>query len=142
MNEESITVLAVDDNRSERYLVKSRLSKWGYRVLEAASAEQALDVMAKLESPPDLIVSDQVMPDMDGIGLLRRVRKAYPYIPFVMLTGHGSIDKAVASMKQGADDYLIKPVRDLELRRTVRRCLKLHRLSLENEELKDYLNDL
>jgi DNA-binding NtrC family response regulator len=71
----------------------------------------------------DLVVSDLVMPEMDGAGLLRRVRQQWPQLPFILVTAHGSVDSAVAAMKEGADDYLLKPLHRDELVLVVKRLL-------------------
>ncbi|MCP4111767.1 MAG: sigma-54-dependent Fis family transcriptional regulator [Desulfobacteraceae bacterium] len=140
MNNKS-TVMIVDDHKSERFILKSRLGKWGYSVLEADSVVGAFNYLES-DLIPDLVISDQMMPDTDGIEFLRKVKKNYRNVPFIMLTGHGSIDKAVISMREGADDYLIKPVNPQKLQTTITRSLKFHQLDKEYKELKNYLKNL
>lgn len=136
---EETNILIVDDTRGALFLLKSHLEKWGYSPLTSSTGADALRLLK--ENEVDLIISDQVMPGMDGIELLSRVKELYD-IPFIMLTGHGSIDKAVVSIKQGADDYITKPYNPDELKNTIKRSLTYYRLSRENKELKDYLSDL
>jgi DNA-binding NtrC family response regulator len=87
----------------------------------AGSGEEALQALENTAC--DLVVSDLVMPEMDGTGLLRRVRQQWPQLPFILVTAHGSIDSAVAAMKEGADDYLLKPLHRDELVLVVKRLL-------------------
>ncbi len=140
MRSEQATILIVDDTRGALFLLKSHLEKWGYSALPSASGAEALRILE--QNDVDMVISDQVMPKMDGIELLRKVREAYEDIPFIVLTGHGSIDKAVVSIKQGADDYITKPYNPEELKNAIRRSLNYQRLSKENKELKNYLSDL
>lgn len=137
---ESATILAVDDTPSALFLLESQLQEWGYHSIGVDSGEKALQVLKSVSV--DLIISDQVMPEMDGIELLHTVKKLFEEIPFIMLTAHGSIDKAVTSIKQGADDYLIKPYNADDLKSAIQRSLNYLRLSRENKELKDYLHSL
>ncbi|MCP4353191.1 MAG: sigma-54-dependent Fis family transcriptional regulator [Desulfobacterales bacterium] len=138
---EQATILIVDDTRGALFLLKSHLEKWGYSALSSSSGAEALSILDK-NNNIDMVISDQVMPEMDGIELLRKVRETYEDIPFIVLTGHGSIDKAVISMKHGADDYITKPYNPDELKNAIRRSLNYYRLSKENKELKNYLSDL
>jgi DNA-binding NtrC family response regulator len=108
--------------------------------LSAGSGQDALGIIRK--TPVDLIISDQMMPVMDGIDLLKRVKSVQEDIPFIMLTAHGSIDRAVAAIKEGAYHYLTKPFNAEELQTIIRRALDFRRLSRENKELKTYLSDL
>lgn len=137
---EEITILAVDDTQSSLFLLELQLKEWGYKTLLAGSGQEALEILEI--NPVDLIISDQVMPEMDGIELLHVVKKQYEEIPFIMLTAHGSIDKAVMSIKRGADDYFQKPYNVDELKIAIEHSLSYSRISKENKELKDYLNSL
>ncbi|MCP4694353.1 MAG: response regulator, partial [Desulfobacterales bacterium] len=120
-NMEEATILIVDDTRSSLLLLKFYLEKWGYVPLTAGSGQEALAVID--EHKVDLIISDQVMPGMDGIEFLRAVKKHNEDVPFIMLTAYGSIDKAVISIKQGANDYITKPYKPDELKVVVERSL-------------------
>ncbi len=119
-------ILVVDDKQSFRYMIKGYLEDAGYHVTSADGGGEAL---AELERMPfDLVLSDMVMPEMDGVTLLRRIRSTMPLLPFVLITAHGSVDGAVAAMKVGADDYLLKPLNWEELLLVVERLLAHSRL--------------
>jgi len=87
----------------------------------------------------DLLLTDVNMPGLDGFGLLREARKLDPNLVVVMLTGYGTIESAVKAMREGAEDYITKPVIDEEMLLTVERALKQRRLTQENEQLKRQL---
>lgn len=131
------TVLIVDDEKSARFFLDMHLVQWGYATLQAASGAEALQILD--EHNVDIILSDQVMPNMDGLQLLTRVREEKGDIPFVVITAHGSIGDAVAYLKEGANDYILKPINVEELKATIKRCLHIGRLSEENRKLKDQL---
>ncbi len=100
------TILIVDDNQSDLFLLQEYLEEWGYTPLPAQSGAEALELFKS--HAVDLIVSDLQMDEMDGIELLKRVKQENPGMPFIMLTAHKDVTKAVSAMKQGADDYLSK----------------------------------
>jgi DNA-binding NtrC family response regulator len=116
-------------------MLKRYLEDAGYRTTCVAGGTEAL---AELERAHyDLVLSDMVMPEMDGVTLLRRVRSNHPQLPFVLITGHGSIDSAVAAMKEGADDYLLKPLNRDELLLVVERLLAQARLRVSYNRMLD-----
>ncbi|PKN19437.1 MAG: sigma-54-dependent Fis family transcriptional regulator [Deltaproteobacteria bacterium HGW-Deltaproteobacteria-6] len=125
MNSE-LRILVVDDKASFRFLVTEFLADAGYQSAGAGSADEALQELARL--PYDLIISDLVMPDADGIELLRTVHRRWPELPFILITAHGSVESAVAAMKEGADDYLLKPLNREELLVVVGRLLENTRI--------------
>jgi DNA-binding NtrC family response regulator len=104
----SKTILFVDDEDTVRTFVSRTLRRDGYEVLEAdtlAAARQQLS-----DHWIDMILLDRMLPDGEGLTLLRELQKGEVKIPVIMLTAHGAIDNAVAAMKMGAHDYLTKPV--------------------------------
>jgi len=101
-------VLIVDDDATTRSGLADLVGAWGYDVAVAADGVEALDRAA--EEPPAVVVSDLVMPRMDGMALLAALRRDHPDAAVIMLTGQGSIETAVQAMKDGAYDYLTKPV--------------------------------
>ncbi|CAN5248876.1 sigma-54 dependent transcriptional regulator [soil metagenome] len=128
------TIMIVDDEKNTREGLKWALESTGAEVQLAADGEQAL---VRLGSQPvDLILSDLKMPKVDGMELLDHVREEFPETDFVMLTGHGTVETAVAAMKKGAFDYLIKPVNLDELRMLVDRVFEQKELKQENERLR------
>jgi len=132
------TILIVDDKTSFRFLVQGYLVDAGYTTICANNGASALEVLEK--QSVDLILSDLVMPEMDGVALLTVVQQQYAQIPFVVLTAHGSVESAVAAMKQGADDYLLKPLIREELLLTVARSLDGARLRQRCDQMEGLLN--
>ena len=122
----ALRILVVDDMPSFRFLMTGFLADAGYTVAGVGSAAEALQELARI--PYELVVSDLVMPDADGLELLRRVRRQWPELPFILITAHGSVDSAVAAMKEGADDYLLKPLHRDELLVVVGRLLENTRI--------------
>ncbi|WP_224981681.1 sigma-54-dependent transcriptional regulator [Geomonas agri] len=122
----SARLLVVDDKKSYRFMIKGYLEDAGYQVECAASGGESLALLE--QDGFDLVLSDMVMPEMDGMTLLRQVRSSHPLLPFVVITAHGSIDTAVAAMKEGANDYLLKPLIQEELLVVVERLLECARL--------------
>ena len=104
----SVKVLVVDDEQVSRGGLSTLLSGWGYGVEEAADGEEAL---AKARAVlPSVVITDLVMPKLDGLALLRALQEELPLATVILLSGQGSIDSAVAAMKEGAYDFLTKPV--------------------------------
>jgi DNA-binding NtrC family response regulator len=101
-------ILIADDEAPARKGLVTLLTGWGYEVEEAADGEEAFRKAAA--SLPALVISDLVMPKLDGLGLLKALQQELPFASVILLTGQGSIDTAVAAMKEGAYDYLTKPV--------------------------------
>jgi DNA-binding NtrC family response regulator len=128
-------ILLVDDKQSFCFMIKGYLEDAGYQV---ACAANGADALAELEQRPfDLILSDVVMPGMDGLVFLHQVRSRQMQLPFVLVTAHGSVDRAVAAMKQGADDYLLKPLHRDELLLVVARLLEQSRLRMSYDLMLD-----
>ena len=100
-------VMVVDDDAQLRSLVGTVLARAGHDVVEAADGEEALRLLD--EKLPDLIVTDLAMPKMDGARLIEEVRKRDPMLPMIVLTGLGTVDKAVEMMRKGACDFIAKP---------------------------------
>lgn len=127
-------ILVVDDEEHMLTLFESVLGKEGYQVICAASAEEALHQIHASEF--ELVIADLLLPGMDGFALLQQVKAAYPTLPYILLTGHGTVRSAVAAMKEGASDYLTKPVDTDELKVVVEKALELRRLNREVERLR------
>jgi two-component system response regulator HydG len=105
------TILVVDDERAHRLMLRAHLEDTGYQVLEAEDGEKALETAAA--TAIDLVLLDLVMPRMDGMAALARLKTLNPELPVLIMTAHGSIESAVSALKQGAEDYLPKPL-DIE----------------------------
>jgi DNA-binding NtrC family response regulator len=104
----SLKILVVDDETAARRGLVSLLSGWGYEVDEAADGQEALE--KAVAGLPSVVITDLVMPRLDGHALLKALREEVPFAAVILLTGQGSIETAVAAMKDGAYDYLTKPV--------------------------------
>ncbi|MDZ7831257.1 MAG: response regulator [Desulfobacterales bacterium] len=100
-------VLIVDDEKDFVEMFGLRLEEAGERVHRAYSGKESLDLLAK--EYIDVVVLDIKMPGMDGIETLQEIKKRYPIVEVIMLTGHGTIETAVEGMKLGAYEYLLKP---------------------------------
>lgn len=133
------TLLVVDDKLSFRFLLEGYLKDGGYTVRCASSGEQALAVLA--ETGIDLVISDLVMPEMDGLSLLREVHHRYPGLPFLVITAHGSVETAVAAMKEGADDYFLKPLHREDLLLTINRHLANVQLRQRCDQMESLFNE-
>jgi two-component system, NtrC family, response regulator PilR len=127
-------VLVVDDEQSMRELLAIMLRREGFDVVAAESRTQAAAVLAR--GPVDLIVTDVKLPDGDGIEILRHVKAAAPETVVIVMTAFGSTETAVAALKLGAYDYLIKPFDVDELKIVVRNALERQQLQQENLLLK------
>ncbi|MGH7566971.1 MAG: response regulator [Gemmatimonadota bacterium] len=108
MEAEPYRVLVVDDDPAMLDVLRMRLQVWGYEVLLAEDALTGARLAA--QEAPDVILTDVWLPDASGVDLLRALTKADPRIPIILISAHGSVDLAVESMKQGAVDYLTKPL--------------------------------
>ena len=100
-------ILVVDDEPNVRKVLGALLEQAGYLTTRAAGGDEALDLVRAQD--PDLVITDLKMPGMDGLALLGRLKNAFPEIPVVLLTAHGTVEAAVEAMKQGALDFLTKP---------------------------------
>jgi diguanylate cyclase (GGDEF)-like protein len=129
-------VVVVDDDRLNRELARDALGA-SARVACCPSGEAALEELRR--EPADLVLSDLTMPGISGTGLLERLRREHPGTDFVLLTAHASVESAVAALRMGAADYLVKPVQPEELALVVDRILARRRLLAENERLREAL---
>ncbi len=100
-------ILIVDDDQNMRIALFETMSRGGYEASVAESGRMALEMVRR--APPDMVITDIGMPEMDGISLLGKIRQGWPHLPVLVITGHASIETAVAAMKGGACDYLVKP---------------------------------
>jgi len=105
---ENVRVLLVDDELEFLETLIKRMKKRDVDVDGVGSGEEALTILN--EDPVDVVVLDVKMPDMDGIDVLREIKRRHPSIEVVMLTGHANIEVAVRGMELGAFDYLMKPI--------------------------------
>jgi DNA-binding NtrC family response regulator len=137
--ESRIRLLVVDDDQSIRRLCMTVGEALGFICLEADSGESALALLE--EQPVHMILSDMIMPHMSGLEFLEKVKKLLPRTEVALMTGHGSIETAVQSMRLGAYDYITKPFSPLEeLRLFLRRMAEKVRLVEENEFLRQRMD--
>jgi two-component system KDP operon response regulator KdpE len=129
MSAAPIRVLVVDDEPPIRKLLRMGLSAHGYEILEAPNAKTALDLMA---TPPDLIILDLGLPDMQGLDLLRTMRARNESVPIVVLSARGDEAGKVQALDLGADDFLTKPFGMEELLARMRAALR-HQLQTLGE---------
>ena len=104
----SINVLLVDDEIPFVETVTKRLSKKGITISKAFSGEEAL-MQLERNAALEIVILDVKMPGMDGIETLKQIKRQYPLVEVIMLTGHGTMESAVEGLKSGATDYLTKP---------------------------------
>jgi response regulator RpfG family c-di-GMP phosphodiesterase len=128
-------ILLVDDQVMLRDTLRIELEEDGYAVFTASTAAEALDVAAS--EPIDLILTDLVMPERDGMWLLHEIGRVRPAAKVIMVTGYGSADSAVEALQAGAFDYLEKPLEAERLKAKVRKALRVKRL----EELRQHAED-
>ncbi len=118
----SVKLLVVDDDRAVRDALRRVLTLAGYEVQSAEGGQEAIE--AVVQSVPDAVVLDVGMPDVDGLEVCRRVRMLGNRVPILMLTARVEIEDRVAGLDAGADDYLIKPFDNDELKARLRALLR------------------
>ncbi len=131
-------ILVVEDDSFFREVFQELLREEGYEVEVAASGTEALEMLNCNEY--HVVVTDLVMHGISGLDLLSRVKQSDPAIEVILVTGHANIETAIYALKNGARDYLIKPINHDEFKHTVALCIEQRRLLDENLELKDLVN--
>jgi putative nucleotidyltransferase with HDIG domain len=134
-------ILVVDDEEPIREIVASMLGAAGYLCKQAGSGMEALATLTSGEEF-ELMLSDLMMADLDGIGLLERTKEKYPDMPVVMVTAVHDISVALAAIRNGAYDYLLKPFEREQLLNTVSRALENRRLKMDNRHYQMNLESL
>ena len=122
--------LVVDDEANLRKVLAAMLKREGYDVAMAENGVQAMAELAK--NGADVVVTDQVMPQMGGLELLRAVLAEDPDLPVIMITAHGTVDSAVEAIKLGAFDYITKPFEHEELKSVIAKAVRTRELSRTN----------
>ncbi|OQY38650.1 MAG: transcriptional regulator [Spirochaetaceae bacterium 4572_7] len=136
----SFNILIVDDEKNIRDGLSISLEMDGYNTYTAEDGLKALDFLVK--ERVDLVISDLKMPKMPGGELLKKITATYPTIPVIMLTGHGTVENAVVAMRDGAYDFLTKPVNLDHLTILVKRALGKKELIKEHKKLKKEVEEL
>jgi DNA-binding NtrC family response regulator len=133
------SILLIDDDDSLRRVMEFSLTEAGHTVCAAANGEDGLRLFEK--DPFDAVITDITMPGMSGMEVLAKVRQRDAHIPVIVITAYGTIESAVEAMKQGAFDYITKPVSRDELRLTLEKAVRMRRLEKENVELRAEVTD-
>ncbi len=140
-------ILVVDDTRTDRVLARGLLERrpglealecrTGLSVLEAADGEEALEMMQR--EAPDLVLTDMVMPGMNGLELVETLRSRYPLLPVVLMTAHGSEEIAMQALQKGAASYVPKQNLARDLLETVEEVLRLSTAERSQQRLMECL---
>jgi len=134
------TVLVVDDDLANLESVSRIFQREGLLALSASSGKEALELLRRPEV--SVMVTDLMMPGMDGQELLKAARAVRPDVEVVLMTAYGTVETAVASMKEGAYDFITKPLKRHSLVKVVNKALEKQALLAENRDLKARLADL
>ena len=126
---DAFRVLVIDDDPGIREYLHTVASRQGYDVFSAADGESAIEGLAG--SRPDIITLDAVLPGMDGLETLGKLKEALPHVPVIMLSGHGQARMIVEAMRMGASDFLRKPFEVEELELAFSKALETHALKEE-----------
>ena len=129
------TILIVDDERNYLLILRAVLEEEGYEVLTASNGQDALEIQKTADL--DLILTDMKMPGMDGIQLLENIKVVDSDLPVIMMTAHGTIDKAVEAMQKGAYSYILKPFDNERLIIYVKKATAMFQVVKENRRLRD-----
>lgn len=130
-------ILIVEDEAILRESLAELLTEEGYEVAQAGDGKTAYEMV--LQQPMDLVLSDVRMPEMDGLTLLQHLQRVAPQTPVIMITAYGTVESAVAAMRSGAGDYLLKPVQFDDVLARVRRALEFGEMSRTRRVMTDQL---
>jgi len=130
-------ILVVDDDPVQRRLVEGMVRKFGYEAIVAEGGEQAARILSSDEGGRiDCVILDLVMPDLDGLGLLARMRSEDIAIPVIVQTAHGGIDNVISAMRAGASDFVVKPASPERLQVSLKNALTQSALAGELQRMK------
>lgn len=129
------TVLIVDDEKNYPPILSAILEEEGYETLTANNGITALEIIKN--SDIDLVLTDMKMPLMDGIELLERVKAIDPDLPVIMMTAHGTVEKAVEAMQKGAYNYILKPFDNERLAIYVKKAMAMYSVVKDNRRLRN-----
>ena len=133
-------IMVVDDDKNTRRLIEDILTKTNqYEIVQASNGESCLRKLD--EDGVDLVLIDLQMPGIDGIETMKRIKEKYSYLPVVIMTAHGTIERAVDSMKLGSYDFLTKPFPGDRLKVTVKNALEASALETEVKSLRSELKE-
>ena len=129
------TILVVDDEKNYPRILSAVLEEEGFETLTANSGHEAIDILSNADI--DLVLTDMKMPTMDGIELLEHIKSKDMEIPVIMMTAHGTVEKAVEAMQKGAYNYILKPFDNERLILYVKKAVAMSRMVKENRYLRD-----
>ncbi len=129
------TVLIVDDEKNYPRILSAVLEEEGFETLTANSGHEALEILKNTDV--DLVLTDMKMPSMDGMELLERIKAKDTELPVIMMTAHGTVDRAVEAMQKGAYSYILKPFDNERLVVYVNKAIAMYRVVKENRHLRD-----
>jgi two-component system, NtrC family, response regulator len=129
------TILIVDDEKNYPLILSAVLAEEGFETLTAHSGLEALELLAN--SDIDLVLTDMKMPSMDGIDLLERIKQENPNLPVIVMTAHGTVEKAVEAMQKGAYNYILKPFDNDQLIIYVKKAASLYSVVKDNQRLRN-----
>ncbi|MGD8256839.1 MAG: sigma-54 dependent transcriptional regulator [Desulfobacterales bacterium] len=129
------TILIVDDEKNYLRVLSAVLEDEGYEILTALSGQEALEIQKA--SDLDLVLTDMKMPGMDGIKLLENIKAIDPDLPVIMMTAHGTVDKAVEAMQKGAYSYILKPFDNERLTIYTKKAISMYQVVKDNRRLRD-----
>ena len=132
-------ILIVDDEPLTRKSLYEILKFQGYKVATSSDGEEACRMIE--ESSPDIVISDLKMPKIDGLDLLKRIKTTHPDTAVILMTAYGSIENAVSAMREGAFDYITKPIIDNEIKIIIQRVFEQKKILEENKLLKKQLSE-
>ena len=132
-------ILILDDDPSFRRIVEYTLREEGYETSAFGDAEAAIEAL--LDAEFALVLSDMRMPEMSGLEVLSRVHAVAPLMPVIIVTAHADVDNAVEAMREGAFDYLQKPIHRDELKLLLKRALEFRKLQQENRQLRQAVSE-
>lgn len=121
-------ILILDDEADIRNIIRQQLAGTGFEILDAADAEQAMEILQDYALTVDVIICDVRMPKIDGVEAVSYFRREHPTKPIIILTGFPDLDLAVEFMKNGVVDFLVKPVEKAKLIAAVRKAAGDHKM--------------
>ncbi|MEK6711319.1 MAG: sigma-54 dependent transcriptional regulator [Nitrospinota bacterium] len=132
-----IHIMVVDDKRGSREALEKMIAKEGFRVSLAHDAETALEMLER--EPASVVLTDLRMPGMDGIRLLKEIKRRTPRTEVILISGVGTVESAVEAMREGAYDFLTKPLERVVVRKAIEKAVEKQELVRENEDLRAQL---
>ena len=117
---EDLSLLIVEDDAMLRQQIAQLVATWGYQVRLADSGEAAMDALTA--APPDVLLTDMILPNSGGAQVLAFARDHSPHLPILVMTAYASLESAISALKQGAYDYLLKPITPAELEAALKRA--------------------